>query len=97
MFVVLLVSDPTTSRKPVKLFELIIVALVSFILSFGGDLSRQHDHILSRHQVFVVFICFIILIVKLDPNWKLVMAGFIPSHILVQNNSMYISQVIPIP
>jgi len=66
VFVILLISDPGTSRKPVKLFELIIVGLV-----------------------LVVFICFIILIVKVHPNWKLVMAGFLPSHTLVQNNALY--------
>ncbi|KAF9229594.1 natural resistance-associated macrophage protein [Gyrodon lividus] len=63
-----------------------------FIFLIIGDPSRTgRPRFISCIQVAVVFICFIILLVKASPDWPQVFLGFLPSAGLVQTqpNAVY--------
>ncbi|KIJ68683.1 hypothetical protein HYDPIDRAFT_81919 [Hydnomerulius pinastri MD-312] len=63
VFIFLIIGDPSRTGRPVRLFEL----------------------------VAVVFICFIILLVKASPDWSQVFLGFLPSEGLFRTepNAVY--------
>ncbi|KAF8527910.1 smf Mn2+ and Fe2+ transporter [Hysterangium stoloniferum] len=65
--------------------------LVILAISDGkGRPARLFEGIIVL-LVLTVFVCFIVLIVKVDPKWPAVFHGFLPSKTLLQPEALYIS------
>lgn len=41
--------------------------------------------------IFTVLACFIVLLVRIEPNWKGVFKGYLPSHSVVESGALYVS------
>ncbi|KAG9314600.1 natural resistance-associated macrophage protein-domain-containing protein [Chiua virens] len=83
VFVFLLIADNSQVGRPVRLVETAILLL-----------ACSHSHLCTlTHslQVAAVFISFIVLVIKVDPQWPQAFLGFVPSQDLfeTQPNAVY--------
>lgn len=78
VLIFLVLGDPSRGHgRPVKIFEWTVIALVSMI-----SLEQGTDN--HPSQVAVVFICFLVLLVRVGPNWPQAFFGYIPSKALFE-------------
>jgi metal iron transporter len=59
-------------------FEILIVCLVSPLQTFFGLIRSV---LIDVSQVLCVFVCFIILLVQIKPQWGDVFYGYVPSSV----------------
>ena len=85
VFVILLVGDPLR-RRPVRLFELLIAAMVCLIQVYFVLIS---DHSYSYAKVFTIFVCVLIIVLKVDVDWGEAFLGYVPSKKIFQAGSLY--------
>ena len=83
VFILLALKDPL-GGKPVRLFEIIIGALVSHLL----DPIHSQSNILIP-QVFTVLVCMAIIIAQVHVRWGDAFDGFLPSGSLFKSGALY--------
>ncbi|KAG8887880.1 hypothetical protein FRB99_004196, partial [Tulasnella sp. 403] len=57
----------------------------------GGARSMRLFEVLIACLVFSVFVCFLILLVRISPSWGPVFKGYIPSKVILQPSALYTS------
>lgn len=87
VFLILFVYRPGSG---IRAFELLIGTLVSCSPT-STTLLHGADPNTRRPQVIIVLACFIILLVRVDPNWADVFRGYVPSRTLVGSKALYVS------
>ena len=80
VLIFLILGDPSRGHgRPVKVFEFTVMALVGSALLFAHRFT-----LITNTQVAVVFICFLVLLVRVEPIWSEVFLGYIPSKALFE-------------
>ena len=90
VILILAFCDPTRG-KPVRLFELLIAALVH---QFQSTLQQCRSHVFLQ-QVLAVFISLILIIVQVSPDWGETFKGYLPSSTIVKPGALYICELVP--
>ena len=80
ILIFLLVGDPSRGNgKPVKVFEYVVMTLVC------SPFPRSPSVIfIEVWQVAAVFVCFLVLLVKVNPAWADTFLGYVPDKSLFQ-------------
>jgi metal iron transporter len=84
VFILLALRDPL-GGKPVRLFEVVIAAMVRSTWDHCGVILTG-----CGVQVFTVLVCMAIIISQVDVRWGDAFDGFVPSDSLFKSGALYV-------